>query len=95
MKKNTPSPEHAQWIVYILQCADTSLYTGITNNLVRRLDAHRRGCASKYTRSRRPVVLRAQSRPMDKSAALKLEIRIKKTPRTRKIAALTQCLIAP
>ncbi|MGH7672629.1 MAG: GIY-YIG nuclease family protein, partial [Gemmatimonadales bacterium] len=47
----------APWIVYILRCRDGSLYTGSTNDLARRLAAHRAGTASAYTRARRPVWL--------------------------------------
>jgi putative endonuclease len=77
------------WLVYILRCADNSLYTGITNNLEKRLNAHASGVASKYTRSRRPVALAAISVNMDKGSAMRLEIQIKKTPRDRKIDALS------
>jgi UV DNA damage endonuclease len=47
----------ATWFVYLMRCADNSLYTGITNDLPRRLDQHNAGTASRYTRSRLPVVL--------------------------------------
>ena len=46
------------WIIYIIVCSkDNSLYTGITNNLNKRLDAHNSGKGAKYTKSRRPVKL--------------------------------------
>ena len=77
------------WFVYILRCADDSLYTGITNNLKKRLDAHASGVASKYTRSRLPVTFVAASRIMEKGSALRLEIQIKKIPKSRKITKLT------
>ena len=77
------------WLVYILRCADNSLYTGITNNLEKRMSAHASGTASKYTRSRRPVALVAASGSLDKVSAMRLEIQIKKTPRDRKIDALS------
>ena len=47
----------SDWSVYVLECGDGSYYTGVTNDLPRRLEAHRAGTASKYTRSRRPVRL--------------------------------------
>jgi predicted GIY-YIG superfamily endonuclease len=50
-----PSP--SRWLAYLLRCHDGSLYTGITNDLPKRLKAHAAGKASKYTRSRLPVVL--------------------------------------
>jgi homoserine kinase type II len=76
------------WVVYILRCSDDSLYTGTTNNVERRFAAHNKGVATKYTRSRRPVKLLATSAKMNKSDAMRLEIKIKKLPRTKKIAAL-------
>lgn len=92
MKKETMKTR-ADWMVYILRCADDTLYTGITNNLVKRLTAHAKGSASKYTRSRRPVMLASVSKAMDKGAALRLEIKIKKTARDRKITVLNQHII--
>ena len=74
-------------MVYILRCADGSLYTGATLDLEKRLTGHNRGTASKYTRSRLPVQLCAASTKMTKSDALKLEINIKKMPRAKKLAA--------
>ena len=86
MPSPSPSrrPHASRWIVYLLRCADDSLYTGITNNLPRRLHAHTTGRASKYTRSRLPAVLvHAESHP-SKSAALKREAAIKKMRRSEK-----------
>ena len=74
------------WIVYILECADGSLYTGITNDLEKRLAAHNAGEGAKYTRSRTPVVGRYQEKCADKSAALKREIEIKRLSRAEKLA---------
>lgn len=76
------------WVVYILRCADDSLYTGMTNNIGKRFAAHNEGKAAKYTRSRRPVKLLTKSAKMDRSDAMRLEIKIKKLPRAKKIAAL-------
>ena len=76
------------WVVYILRCSDDSLYTGMTNNIEKRLAAHSQGTAAKYTRSRRPVKLSATSAKMDRSDAMRLEIKIKKLLRSKKIAAL-------
>ena len=76
------------WLVYILRCSDDSLYTGMTNNIEKRFAAHNQGKAAKYTRSRRPVKLLAKSTKMDRSDAMRLEIKIKKMPRAKKIAAL-------
>ncbi len=74
--------------VYLLRCADDTIYTGITNDLARRLKQHNAGTASKYTRSRRPVRLIDSRAAGDRSAALKLEAAIKALPRRKKIAFL-------
>ena len=73
------------WFVYLLRCADNSLYCGITTDMDRRLKQHNAGTASKYTRVRRPASVAALAKVTDKSAALKLEIRVKKQPRNKKI----------
>ena len=72
------------WIVYLVRCADQSLYCGITNNLEKRLEAHNLGKGAKYTRYRIPVELLGTSAEMTKSEALKLELRIKRMPADRK-----------
>ncbi|MBP1762410.1 MAG: Excinuclease subunit domain protein [Firmicutes bacterium] len=79
---------HQRWTVYILRCTDGSFYTGVTNGLEKRLMGHGRGTASKYTRSRRPVTLLATSVEMNKGEALRLEIKIKKMPKAKKVACL-------
>jgi putative endonuclease len=75
-------------IVYILRCADGSLYTGWTTNLERRLRQHRASRASKYTRSRLPVELAASFRVADQTEARRLEAKIKALPRARKLELL-------
>ena len=65
------------WSVYILECGDGSLYTGITIDLRRRLAAHQRGAASKYTRSRLPVRVIYQEAHHTRSSALRREAHIK------------------
>ena len=72
------------WFVYILRCDDGSLYTGITNDLIRRLEQHNAGTASRYTRSRLPVVLVYQEEPTTKGKALKRELVIKALSRKAK-----------
>ena len=59
------------WWVYLLRCGDGTLYTGITDDLDRRLAAHNAGRGAKYTRSRRPVTLVWREEQPDKSAALR------------------------
>jgi putative endonuclease len=71
--------------VYLLRCRDGSLYTGITNDLSRRLAAHRAGRASAYTRSRRPLRLVYREAARDRSAALRREAAIKRLTRKAKL----------
>jgi putative endonuclease len=71
--------------VYLLRCADGSLYCGWTTDVERRLKAHRAGTASRYTRSRLPLELAAVVRVADRSAALREEARIKRLPRAAKL----------
>lgn len=77
-----------KWIVYLVRCADGSLYCGITNNLKNRLKMHNAGKGARYTRSRQPVRPVAVSVEMAKRAALKLEYRIKQLPAGKKIMEL-------
>ena len=72
------------WYVYILRCGDGTLYTGITDNVSRRLAAHRSGKGAKYTRGRGPLELVYQEAVPDKSAALKREIAVKRLTRQEK-----------
>ena len=65
------------WIVYILECSDGSYYTGITNDLDRRVQEHNEGGASRYTRSRRPVTPCYHETCENKSAALIRECAVK------------------
>lgn len=73
------------WYVYILECADGTLYTGITTDVNKRLDTHNKGKGAKYTRGRRPVVLLASFPVETKSIALKEEYRIKQLTREEKL----------
>ena len=72
------------WYVYILRCGDGTLYTGITDDIPRRLAAHRAGKGAKYTRGRGPLELVYQERVPDKSAALRREAAIKRLKRAEK-----------
>jgi len=74
------------WTVYMLRCRDGSLYTGITNDLPRRLVRHKAGAASAYTRARRPVRLVFQERQPDRSAALRREAAVRRLSRIEKLA---------
>ena len=75
-------------MVYLLRCRDNSLYTGMTNDLARRLAAHRAGKASAYTRSRRPLRLVYREIVRDRSGALRREAAIKRLPREAKLALI-------
>jgi len=73
------------WYIYIIQCKDGKLYTGITNNLNRRLAEHNLGHGGRFTRSRKPVKLVYCQELPSKSEALKREIKIKKLSRSQKL----------
>ena len=75
-----------QWVLYILQCKDGTLYTGITDDLQRRLDAHSAGKGAKYTRGRGPLVVRYTEACESHSAALRREYQIKQLTRSEKEA---------
>ena len=81
--KKTPKP---RWTIYILQCADGSFYTGITNNLEKRLKAHHDGTGAKYTRGRGPLTVVHTETRAAKGTALKREIAIKSLSRAEKLA---------
>ncbi len=78
-----------EWEVYILQCGDGTLYTGITDYLPRRLAAHRAGKGAKYTRGRGPLTLCYRETLPNKSAALKREYEVKRLRRSEKLAICT------
>ena len=76
------------WKVYLVKCADNSLYCGITNDLTSRIAKHNAGKGAKYTQSRLPVELMATSGELSKSDALRLEHYVKQQPAEEKIEAL-------
>ncbi len=78
--------EKSCWWVYVVECRDGSLYTGITTNVVRRVDEHNSGVkGAKYTRSRRPVKLATCFPAGNRSDASKQEHAFKKLSRKRKL----------
>ena len=80
-----------RWKVYILKCADDTLYTGITTDIIRRVYEHNQGKGAKYTRSRLPVdIVYLESYP-DRSSASKEESRIKKLSRSKKLQFIKAC----
>ena len=76
--------------VYILRCADGSLYTGWTVDVQKRLASHSAGKASRYTASRLPIELAWTRQMSDRRAAMREEARIKRLPRSGKLALLAQ-----
>lgn len=74
----------ADHVVYVLECADGSLYTGYTTDLDRRVAEHDAGDGAKYTRGRTPVELRYHERYASKSAAMSREHEIKQLSRREK-----------
>jgi putative endonuclease len=76
--------------VYLLRCRGGSLYAGAAKDLAARLRAHRRGRASLYTRSRRPVFLAWSREVATWSEALREEQRIKQLPRRAKLALVAR-----
>jgi putative endonuclease len=73
------------WSLYVLKCKDGTYYTGITNDLSRRVQQHNEGTASRYTRSRRPVKVIFQEPCRGKSSALKKEYAVKSLTRKMKV----------
>ena len=82
------------WCVYLVRCADGSLYCGITTDLARRIAMHNGDLpgGAKYTRSRRPVRLTAHACGLSRSAALRLERLVKKQPAEKKKLLLLSLL---
>ena len=76
------------WYLYILRCGDGTLYTGITNDVEKRLEVHRSGKGAKYTRGRQPLELVYSEACGSHSDALKREIAVKKLSRQEKEALL-------
>ena len=83
---NKPSAD--PWFVYMLRCADRSLYTGIAKNVSRRCRQHNAGTASRYTRCRLPVKVVYQEPQPTRSSALKREAAIKALTRKEKFAMI-------
>jgi len=76
------------WHIYIIECSDKSLYTGVTSDLKRRLREHNSGKGGRYTKSRTPVTLVYSETYKTKSKALKREIQIKGWTKKKKKALI-------
>ena len=80
-----------EWYMYVVECADGTLYTGITTNLSRRLNEHNYSIrGAKYTRSRRPVKYRMSVLCRDRSEAAREEYRFKKLSRKQKLEIINE-----
>ena len=77
-----------QWSVYIVQCRDGRLYTGISNNVEKRLKAHNKGNGCKFTRGRHPVKLVYQEDCKTMLAARKRELQIQSFTRDKKLSLI-------
>ena len=74
------------WCVYMLRCADDTLYTGVTNNIEKRIRTHNTSSAgAKYTKARRPVTLAYLEEFLTRGEALQREAVLRKLPRTVKL----------
>ena len=82
------------WFVYVVQCRDGSLYTGIARDVNARLAKHNQGCGARYTRSRRPVALVHVERKRSQGSALRREAAIKALPRKAKLALTSKVVLA-
>lgn len=79
------------WHVYIVKCSDDSLYTGVTNDLPKRIKRHNQRRGGAYTRIRTPVTLVYKEPHRTHSQALKREAAIKDLPREKKLALINSC----
>ncbi|MFZ5800672.1 MAG: GIY-YIG nuclease family protein [Candidatus Omnitrophota bacterium] len=82
--------QEEEWFVYMLQCRDGKIYTGITNDFERRIKQHNRGQGCRFTKFRTPVTLLHKEVFLSKSLALKREAEIKGWNRNRKLALMTR-----
>lgn len=79
-----------KWFVYILECRDNSYYTGITNDLEKRMNAHEKGTGSKYVKAKGFGKLLAFKECKDKIEAAKFEYQVKNVERNKKIKLLKE-----
>ncbi len=76
--------------VYILRCADGTLYTGVTKDLAKRVARHNRGQGARYTRGRLPVTLVYHEKKTTLKSAMRQEARIRRLPRSAKLSLIDQ-----
>lgn len=85
----------SEWWVYIIRCSDGSLYTGITTDLERRLQEHRRGAGAKYFRGREPLEIAWSEACADRSQASRREAQIKGMARREKLRLIEAQAASP
>lgn len=85
-----PTAEPRPWYVYLLECKDGSIYTGVAIDVAARFAAHCAGKGARYTRSHPPARILASEAFEDQAAALRAEIRIKKLPVAAKLAYVSR-----
>lgn len=83
-----PKKRREKWYLYILKCADRSLYTGITKDLERRFKMHAQGRAARYTRTRRPLEMVYREACRSRTEALTRESAVKRLPKPKKLALI-------
>lgn len=84
----TDANSQLDWTVYMVRCADGSLYTGIAKDLAARIETHNSGKGAKYTRTRRPVSIVWQEPAETRSAASKREYAVKRLSRQTKLSMI-------
>ena len=80
------------WTLYMLRCADGSLYTGVATDLPARIATHNAGKGAKYTRGRLPVQLVYSETGLNQGQALRRELQLKALPRRKKLAMIPESL---
>jgi len=88
LKSKQKAKKHAPWYVYMVRCANKTFYTGISNDVKKRVKAHNTGTGARYTRANGPVKLIYTEKHPDKSTAMKREHEIKTFSKKRKRALL-------
>jgi predicted GIY-YIG superfamily endonuclease len=88
-EKRGPKRRSEKWFLYILQCSDRSLYTGIAKDLERRFKMHSEGKAARYTRTRRPLEMVYREACKTRTAALTREWAVKALPKAKKLALIS------
>jgi putative endonuclease len=77
-----------RWFVYVVRCSDGTLYVGIARDVAARIAMHESGRGARYTRGRGPLELLAKRRCEGKGHALRLELALKRLPRSEKLAVI-------